>query len=160
MNARLLIVDDHEVVREGLKSLLASARPEWSICGEALNGRDAVQATLNLKPDLVLLDISMPVMSGLEASSRMRKLGIRTPILIFTTHQSERLGIEVRQAGAQGFVLKTQAFRDLVLAIDALLAGGTFFNEPPQPQPQAKEKPNSGTALFQALPDGLAFNPS
>jgi DNA-binding NarL/FixJ family response regulator len=160
MNARLLIVDDHEVVREGLKTLLATARPEWSICGEATNGRDAVQSTLDLKPDLVLLDISMPGMSGLEAASRIRKLGISTPVLIFTTHESERLGTEVRQAGADGFVLKAQAFRDLVLAIDALLAGGTFFGEPPQAQPEAEAKQTPGTALFEGLPDGLAFNPT
>ncbi|HKQ86547.1 MAG TPA: response regulator transcription factor [Candidatus Acidoferrales bacterium] len=137
MNARILLVDDHEVVREGLKFLLSGARPEWEISGEASTGTEAIEQTKMLKPDVVLLDISMPGMSGLEASSRMRKLGLSCPILIFTTHQSESLGNEVRQAGAQGVVAKSQAFRDLVRAIDTVLAGGTFFDTP---RDEAKQK--------------------
>jgi DNA-binding NarL/FixJ family response regulator len=133
MNARIIIADDHEVVREGLKALLASARPDWTVCGEASNGEEAIQRTRDLNPDIVLLDITMPGISGFEASSEMRKLGIVCPILIFTTHQFDGLAAEARQAGAQGFVNKTQAFRDLVLAIETLLSGGTFFGRPPQP---------------------------
>src|SRR5690242_13475313 len=102
MTTRLLIVDDHEIVREGLRSHLAKSRPEWDICGEATDGEQAIQLTKQLKPDVVILDISMPRMSGFEASTRMRKLGLTTPLLIFTTHDSERLRTEVRGAGAQG----------------------------------------------------------
>ncbi|MGH9574018.1 MAG: response regulator [Candidatus Acidiferrales bacterium] len=130
MSARILLVDDHEVVREGLKSLLSNARPDWEISGEAATGTEAIEQTQTLKPDIVLLDISMPGMSGLEASSRMRELGVSCPILVFTTHESETLGKEVRKAGAQGLVAKSQAFRDLVRAIDTLLSGGTFFGSP------------------------------
>src|SRR5579862_8727379 len=115
MNARILIVDDHEVLREGLRSLLARMRPEWEICGEGKDGDEAIEMTQKLTPDLILLDITMPRMSGLEASSRIHKLGINIPVLIFTTHQSDRLPVEVREAGAQGYVVKSEAGRNLVL---------------------------------------------
>lgn len=145
MTVRILVVDDHEVLREGLRSFLAKARPDWSICGEAIDGEQAIQFAKELKPDIVILDISMPVMSGLEASSRMRKLGINIPVLIFTTHYSERLATEVQQAEAQGYVLKSQAARSLVQAIETILAGGTFFAESPRPEPTpGSDKPNPG----------------
>ena len=144
MTTRILIVDDHEIVREGLRSHLAKSRPDWEICGEGTDGEQAIQLTRELKPDLVILDITMPRMSGLEASSRMRKLGLTIPVLIFTTHESERLAVEVRQAGAQGYVLKSQAVRHLVQAIDTILAGGTFFGAPPKTEPAGGEKPNVG----------------
>jgi two-component system response regulator NreC len=127
LKIRLLLVDDHEVVREGLKFLFANARPEWEVCGEASNADDAIAQAKQLKPDVILLDISMPGTSGLAAAPVMRKVGISSPILIFTTHQSDRLAGEVRTAGAQGFVTKSQAFRDLVRAIDIVVSGGTFF---------------------------------
>jgi two-component system, NarL family, nitrate/nitrite response regulator NarL len=146
-NARIFLVDDHEVVREGLKFLLSNARSEWEVCGEAANAEDAIKQVQSLKPDIILLDISMPGTSGLEAAPKMRKLDIRCPILVFTTHQSERLGDDVRRCGAQGFVLKTQAFRDLVYAIDVLLAGGAFFGSPFSPE-GAPEKPDSGGRSF------------
>jgi DNA-binding NarL/FixJ family response regulator len=151
MTARILIVDDHEVLREGLKALLAKLRPDWDICGEATDGDQAIQSVQDLKPDLVILDITMPRMSGLEASSRMRKLGLNIPILIFTTHQSDRLETEVRQAGAQGFVLKSQAARDLVHAVDTILAGGTFFGAPPKAAPAGGDKPNPGILFFRGF---------
>jgi DNA-binding NarL/FixJ family response regulator len=146
MGARILIVDDHEVLREGVKSLLARARPEWQICGEATDGNQAIQLAQDLKPDLIVLDITMPEMSGLEAAARMRKLRLTFPILIFTTHHSERLATDVQRAGAQGFVLKSEAARNLVQAIDVILAGGTFFGAPPKPQ-RANDKPNFGILL-------------
>jgi hypothetical protein len=79
MKARILIVDDHEVVREGLKALLAKARPEWETCGEATTGEQAIEFVRDLKPDIVLLDITMPGIGGFEACSRMRKLGLSLP---------------------------------------------------------------------------------
>lgn len=132
MAARILIADDHEVLREGVKSFLGKSRPDWEICGEATDGTQAIQLAQQLNPSLMVLDISMPGMSGLEACIRMRKLGLEFPVLIFTTHQSEVLGAEVLHAGAQGYVLKSQAARSLVLAIDTILAGGTFFGEGPK----------------------------
>jgi DNA-binding NarL/FixJ family response regulator len=120
-------VDDHEIVREGIRTLIAKSRPEWEICGEARDGEEALEAVTALKPDVVILDITMPKMSGLEAAPRIAKLGLGCRVLIFTMHDSERLTSEVRQAEAQGLVLKSQAARDLIRAVDRLLAGGTFF---------------------------------
>jgi two-component system nitrate/nitrite response regulator NarL len=128
MTPRILIVDDHEIVREGIRTLLSRSRPEWEIVGEAVNGQLAIDAVKNLKPDVVILDVTMPVMSGLEAAPRIVALSTGTRILIFTMHQSETFVSEVRSAGAQGYVVKSQASRDLILAIDALLSGGTFFS--------------------------------
>ena len=142
MSARILIVDDHEVLREGLKSLLAKLRPEWIICGEATDGQEAIGRAQHLKPDLMILDITMPRLSGLEAAAKMRRLSMTFPILIFTTHQSDQLAVDVQRAGAQGYVLKSQAARNLVLAIDALLAGGTFWGSPPENNPAKEDKQN------------------
>ena len=150
MNARILIADDHEVVREGLKFLLANARPEWSICGEAITGEQTIECARDLKPDIVLLDVTMPGMSGLKASSQMRKLGLDCRILIFTTHEFETLGTEVRKAGAQGYVLKSQAFHDLVVAIEAVLGGGTFFGRPQPREEQAEKGPSLGIVFFRS----------
>jgi DNA-binding NarL/FixJ family response regulator len=127
MAARILLVDDHEIVREGIRTLIARSRPEWEICGEARDGEEALEAVRTLKPDVVILDVTMPKLSGLEAAPRIAKLGLGCRVLIFTMHDSERLTSEVRQAEAQGLVLKSQAARDLIRAVDRLLAGGTFF---------------------------------
>jgi DNA-binding NarL/FixJ family response regulator len=130
MTARILIVDDHEIVREGIRMLISRSRPEWEICGEAANGSDAVEAIKNLKPDVVVLDITMPGLSGLEVASQVTKLDLGSRVLMFTMHESEMLHGEVRRTGAQGYVLKSQAARDLIRAIDTLLAGGSFFDGP------------------------------
>jgi DNA-binding NarL/FixJ family response regulator len=127
MSARILIVDDHEVIRKGVRSVLLRARPEWEICGEASDGKQAIEAVLRLEPDVVILDVTMPTMSGLQAAPQIAKLAPGCRILIFTMHESERITNDVRAAGAHGYVQKSQAGRDLIVAIDALLAGGTFF---------------------------------
>jgi two-component system, NarL family, response regulator DegU len=127
MAPRILIADDHEVVREGIRTLIDRSRPEWKICGEVTNGEEAIEAAKTLKPDVIVLDITMPRMSGLEAAPRIAKLGLGCRILMFTMHDSDRLAIEARRAQAQGLVLKSQAARDLIRAIDRLLAGSTFF---------------------------------
>ena len=126
MHIKILIVDDHEVVRQGLRTIL-KARPEWEIVGEAANGEEAVQAVMKSKPDVVILDITMPVMSGLEAVQKITDLHLNTRVLIFTMHDSSSLVKAVREAGAKGYVLKSHAARDLVKAIEALLGGETFF---------------------------------
>ena len=129
MATRILLVDDHEIVREGIRTLITRSRPEWEICGEARDGEEALEAVRALKPDVIILDITMPKMSGLEAAPRIAKLGLGCRVLMFTMHDSERLSTEVRQAEAQGLVLKSQAARDLVRAVDRLLDGGTFFSQ-------------------------------
>lgn len=126
---RILIVDDHQIVREGVRSLIGTMRPGWTIL-EAGDGAQATQVIQKENPDLLVLDITMPGVSGLEVASQLRKRGFDRPILMFTMHKSERLGIDAREAGAQGYVLKSQAVEDLVRAIDTLLSGGTFFEQP------------------------------
>ena len=149
MNARILIVDDHEIVRMGIRSHLLKSRPDWEVCGEAADGEQAIDLTRTLKPNLIILDITMPRLSGLEAAARMRGLGINTPVLIFTTHDFATLGTNVREAGAQGYVLKSQAVRDLVRAIDVILEGGTFFGSPQKAELKRDDKPNPGSVFFQ-----------
>jgi DNA-binding NarL/FixJ family response regulator len=149
MQTRILVTDDHEIVREGIRTLIGRSGREWIICREASNGEEAIEAVKSLKPDVVILDITMPKMSGLEAASQIAELGTGCRILMFTMHESERLSGEVRRAGAQGFVLKSQAARDLIRAIDQLLAGGTFFGADPQPgaQPEPSTEPGNETLL-------------
>ena len=124
---RILVADDHEVVRHGVRTVL-ERQAAWVVCGEASTGRDAVLKAVELRPDVVILDISMPELNGLEATRRIRRL---TPakILILSVHESEQLVTEVLDAGADGYVLKTDAGRQLVEAISALLRGRLFFTE-------------------------------
>lgn len=143
MSARILIVDDHEVVREGVRTLINRARPQWEICGEATNGAQAITACRTLKPDVTVLDITMPGMSGLEAAPAIFASG--SLVLMFTMHESEQLAAEVSKAGAQGFVLKSQAGKDLIRAIERLLGGGTFFGSESNPQGNVPGEPPPGT---------------
>ena len=142
MPVKILVVDDHQIVRQGVTSLITTVRPEW-LTSEAADGTQALQAIQTDKPDLVIMDITMPGSSGLEIASKLRKTGFDRPILMFTMHKSAELGNESRQAGAQGYVLKSQAIEDLVRAIDTLLAGGTFYGKPSSTEP-APSTPNPG----------------
>jgi DNA-binding NarL/FixJ family response regulator len=128
MTLRILIVDDHEIVREGIRTLLGRSRSEWQICGEASNASEALAAVKTLEPDVVILDITMPGTSGLEVAKRIKNMQVPSRVLIFTMHESELLAAEVREAGAHGYVLKSQAARDLVSAIEEVLSGGSFFS--------------------------------
>ena len=145
-NPTILVVDDHEIVREGVRSILAAYRPAWTVL-EAANGTEAMGCVRSAAPDLLVMDITMPDASGLQVTSELRKSGFERPILIFTMHQSKSLGGETTDAGAQGYVLKSQASQDLVRAIDTLLAGGTFFGAPLEPQP-APSEPSPGLLMF------------
>jgi len=126
MPGRILIVDDHEVVRQGIRTIL-KARPQWELVGEAVNGKDAIEKAQLLKPDVILMDITMPEMSGIEATREISRLKMPAAILIFTMHESKNLAQTVRDAGARGLVLKSHAARDLLDALEALMGGGTFF---------------------------------
>jgi len=151
MAIRILIADDHEIVLEGIRTLLGRARRDWEVCGEARNGTEAVEMVKSLKPDIAVLDVTMPGMSGLEAAAEIAKMRSGCKVLIFTMHESERLDVEVRNAGAQGFVLKSQAARDLVRAIEALLGGDTFYGAASEPAKPAPQKSKTGNIFFQAL---------
>jgi DNA-binding NarL/FixJ family response regulator len=123
---RILVADDHEVVRRGLCALLRN-QPGWEVCGEACDGREAVVKVLTLKPDVVILDIGMPNLNGLEATRQILKANPQIKILILTLHDSDQVVQEVLNAGARGFLLKTDAARDLVNAVDALRRGKIYF---------------------------------
>jgi len=119
MPVRILIADDHQVVRTGLRALLES-RSGCQVCAEAANGREAVEKAGQLKPDVAVLDIGMPLLNGVEATRQIRKLSPQTEVLILTMHDSEVLVQEVLEAGANGYILKDDADRNLVAAVDAL----------------------------------------
>src|SRR6478752_2023324 len=123
---RIFIADDHEVVRKGLCALL-QADPNYQICGEAADGREAVDKVRELKPDVIILDIGMPGLNGLEATRQIMKDDPRAKVLILTLHDSDQVVREVLNAGARGFLLKSDAARDLVVAVEALRRDKTYF---------------------------------
>jgi DNA-binding NarL/FixJ family response regulator len=123
---RILIADDHEVARKGIRSLLEN-HPGWEICGEASDGREAVASVTKLKPDVLLLDIGMPNLNGLDATRQILAIMPEARILILTVHDSEQVVREVLAAGARGFLLKSDTGRDLVTAVEALQQGRTFL---------------------------------
>jgi DNA-binding NarL/FixJ family response regulator len=124
---RILIADDHDVVRQGVRAVL-EGQAGWVVCGEASTGRDAVAKAVALQPDVVVLDISMPELNGLEATRQIRG-AVSAKILILTVHESDQVVTDVLDAGAHGYVLKTEAGRTLVEAIRALLGDRTFVSE-------------------------------
>jgi DNA-binding NarL/FixJ family response regulator len=126
MLLRILVADDHEVVRRGLCSLLRS-QTGWDVCGEASDGREAVAKVQEMNPDVVILDLGMPNLNGLEATRQILKADPRAKILILTLHDSDYVMQEVRQAGARGFLLKSDAARELVDAVEALQRDQTYF---------------------------------
>ena len=126
MAVRILVADDHEVVRRGLCSLV-EAQPEWQVCGEAADGREAVEKAQALKPDAAILDIGMPSLNGLEATRQILRTDPHVRVLILTLHDSDQVVRDVLNAGARGFLLKSDAGRDLVAALEALRRDKTYF---------------------------------
>ena len=123
---RILIADDHEVARKGIRALLES-HPDWQVCAEANDGREAVELAASTKPQLVLLDIGMPNLNGLEAARQILAASPDVAILILTMHDSDNVVREVLRAGARGFLLKSDAGKDLVAAVESLQLQRTFF---------------------------------
>lgn len=123
---RILVADDHEIVRRGLVALL-KAHQGWEVCGEAGDGRQAVEKTKELKPDIVILDIGMPSLNGFEATRQIVHNNPRTKVLILTVTEADEVARAVLDAGARGFIFKSDAVRDLVTAVEALECGRTFF---------------------------------
>jgi DNA-binding NarL/FixJ family response regulator len=124
---RILIVDDHLVVRRGLRSIL-EAQPGWTVVGEAENGLEAVEMAEALHPDVIVMDIAMPMMNGIEATRRIKAVSPRTAVLVFTMVDSEELVRDVLAAGARGYLLKSDADRMIVTAIESLAAGRPFLS--------------------------------
>lgn len=127
MRARILVVDDHDVVRQGLRGLLEKM-VGWTVCGEAGNGRDAVEQALALKPDVAVLDLGMPELNGLEAARRILKAVPRCAVVVLSAYQEEAVVRDVIAAGVRGYVLKSESARDLVMAVESVLDGRPFFS--------------------------------
>jgi DNA-binding NarL/FixJ family response regulator len=122
----ILIADDHELVRKGIRMVL-EGRPGWEVVAEASNGQDAVKKVQETKPQVAILDISMPVLNGLEATRQIAKSSSETKVLILTMHEADPMIQKILEAGAQGYLLKSDASLDLVSAVEALLKNKTFF---------------------------------
>jgi two-component system response regulator NreC len=121
MRARILIVDDHEIFRRGLRSLLES-HPEWDVCGEATDGHEAVQKSKELQPDVVVLDISMPRLNGLDATGVIRKEVPNAKVVILSQHQPALMKQVAMTAGAAAYVTKSEVSRELLTAIEGLIS--------------------------------------
>jgi DNA-binding NarL/FixJ family response regulator len=127
MQFRVLVADDHAVVRAGLRSLIES-RHGWQVCAEAVNGREAVEKAGKLKPDIAVLDISMPILNGIEATRQLRKVSPETEVLILTMHDADQMVQQLIAAGCRGYILKDDADRNLLAALDALRHHKPFFS--------------------------------
>jgi DNA-binding NarL/FixJ family response regulator len=123
---RILVADDHEVVRRGVRALLET-QAGWEVCAEAANGRDAVAAAQRERPDVAVLDIGMPELNGLEAARQIRKALPQCEVVILTLHESEQVVREVLDVGARGYVLKADAGRDLMTAVEHVSRHKPFF---------------------------------
>jgi DNA-binding NarL/FixJ family response regulator len=124
-NLRLLVADDHDVVRKGVRTLLEE-QPGWEVAAEAADGREAVEKAKLVQPDVTILDLSMPELNGLEAAREILKT-VQTKVLILTMYDSDPLIRQTLEAGARGYLLKSDAGRDLISAVDALRRNKTFF---------------------------------
>jgi DNA-binding NarL/FixJ family response regulator len=124
---RILIADDHELVRQGIRAIL-SAEPGWVVCGEATTGREALTAALALKPDVIVLDLTLPELNGVEVTRQVRR-ALSARVLIVTMHDSDDMVQEAIDAGASGYVLKADAARTIADAVRAILSDGEFFSE-------------------------------
>lgn len=124
---RVMVVDDHAVIRRGVQGIL-HAFPEWELCGEAENGQEAIRLAETLKPDMIIMDVSMPGLNGLEATRIIRNMLPDTKILLLTLHSSTELVRSAFRAGARGYVLKSDAEAELVRALNVLAGDGTYVS--------------------------------
>jgi DNA-binding NarL/FixJ family response regulator len=148
----VLIADDHEIVRRGLRALIQE-QPGWQVVAEVANGRDAVAKAEEFKPDVAILDISMPSLNGLDATRQMVKLSPSTKVLILSIHESDLLIHKLLGAGARGYILKADAGRDFITAVKALLANKTFFT------PKVAQKVRDGHLDKVPKASGEEFSP-
>jgi DNA-binding NarL/FixJ family response regulator len=123
---RILLADDHEIVRRGLNALLGT-RPDWQVCGEAENGREAVALAVKLKPNVAILDLSMPQLNGLEATRQIRREVPETEVLVFSMYESEQFVRNLLAAGARGYVLKSDVAAQLLTAVETVARHKPFF---------------------------------
>jgi DNA-binding NarL/FixJ family response regulator len=124
---KVLIVDDHAFIRRGVQGIL-KAFPEWQLCGEADNGNDAVRMAHEIRPDAIVMDVSMPGLNGVEATRAIRKDDREVKIVLLTLHESSELVRNAFQAGVNGYLLKTDAEQELVRALHAVLERGNYVS--------------------------------
>jgi DNA-binding NarL/FixJ family response regulator len=151
-NLRILIADDHDLMRRGVKTLLQS-HAGWEICGEAHTGREAVAQAEELKPDIVILDIGMPDLNGVEAARRIRKASPGTEVLILSVHYSDQLIREILEAGVRGYIVKSDSDRDLIIAVETLASHKPFFT--PRATEIIMSNFSSGGSMRRELPESL-----
>jgi DNA-binding NarL/FixJ family response regulator len=125
--ARILLADDHDIVRLGLKTLLEE-HAGWEVCGEAVTGREAVRLARELQPEIAIIDLMMPDLNGLDSTRQIRQVSDHTQVLIFTIHHDETLVHDVLDAGARGYLLKMDAEREIVVAVETLLRRQPYFS--------------------------------
>ncbi len=123
---RVLVADDHDLMRRGIRTLLET-HAGWEVCGEARTGREAVEKAEELKPDVIVLDISMPELNGVEAARRIRKASANIEVLILSMHYSDQLIREIVDAGVRGYIVKSDSDRDLIIAVETLAKHKPFF---------------------------------
>jgi DNA-binding NarL/FixJ family response regulator len=124
---RVLIVDDHALIRRGVQNILRPF-PEWELCGEADNGNDAVRMAGELEPEVIIMDVSMPGLNGIEATRAICKTQPKTKIVLLTLHESAELVRSAFRAGAKGYLLKTDAEQELVRALTVMMGEGTYIS--------------------------------
>ena len=124
---RVLVVDDHAVIRRGVQGIL-STYPEWDLCGEADNGQDAIRLAGELAPEVIIMDVSMPGMNGLEATRIIHEVLPDTKVLLLTLHSSSEFVRSAFRAGARGYVLKSDAENELVRALNVVIGEGTYVS--------------------------------
>jgi DNA-binding NarL/FixJ family response regulator len=142
---RILIADDHELVRQGMRAILAD-EPNWTVCGEATTGREALSQALELRPDIMILDVGLPELNGLEVTRRVLSV-MPVAVLIVTVHESDEVVQGALDAGASGYVLKAEAGRTLIEAVRSILNDGQFISE------------RLRAAAFHGSPDTLGQSP-
>jgi PAS domain S-box-containing protein len=143
---RILVADDHEVIRRGVRALLAAGK-DCEICGEAVDGQDAVEKARQLRPDLIIMDVSMPNLNGLEATRAIRRSLPGTQILILTQHDSQEMMRQALNAGARGFVVKSAVAHDLLNAVEAARRGESFFDSTVVPKDSASRPADAKSIL-------------
>jgi DNA-binding NarL/FixJ family response regulator len=141
----VIVVDDHAVIRRGVQGIL-HAFPEWQLCGEAQNGQEAIRLAEAVKPDMIIMDVSMPGLNGLEATRIIRNMLPNVKILLLTLHSSTELVRSAFRAGARGYVLKSDAEHELVRALNVLAGDGTYVS-PGVDQHQAQTAILEGSRL-------------
>jgi two-component system, NarL family, response regulator NreC len=124
---RILLADDHTIVRQGLRKIL-EARPQWEVVAEAADGREAVKQAEELKPDVAIVDVAMPMLNGIEAVRQIARKVSGTRVLVLSMHNDEAYVTQMLRAGAAGYLLKDSADVDLLQAVEAVAAGKSFFS--------------------------------